>query len=194
MLIIGNGESRQNINLLEIEDIKIGCNAICRDHKVDHLICVDRRMVQEAVNLQYTGTVYTRQDWVNSFKEHKNVTTVPDVPYDGDIRMDQPFQWGSGPYAVLLGANMSTNSKFTLRLVGFDLFSETGSVNNIYKDTLHYDEGTKDAIDPRYWIYQIGKVFECFPKNKFIVYQKSGWKLPNQWRLGNVFLDNVSNL
>ena len=96
MLIIGNGESRQNINLLEIEDIKIGCNAICRDHKVDHLICVDRRMVQEAVNLQYTGTVYTRQDWVNSFKEHKNVTTVPDVPYDGDIRMDQPFQWGSG--------------------------------------------------------------------------------------------------
>ena len=150
MLIIGNGESRQNINLLEIEDIKIGCNAICRDHKVDHLICVDRRMVQEAVNLQYTGTVYTRQDWVNSFKEHKNVTTVPDVPYDGDIRMDQPFQWGSGPYAVLLGANMSTNSKFTLRLVGFDLFSETGSVNNIYKDTLHYDEGTKDAIAVSY--------------------------------------------
>ena len=78
--------------------------------------------------------------------------------------------------------------------MGFDLFSETGRVNNIYKDTQHYDEGTKDAIDPRYWIYQIGKVFECFPKNKINVYQKSGWKLPNQWRLGNVFLDNVSNL
>ena len=192
MLIIGNGESRQTINLSDIEGIKIGCNAICRDVKVDHLICVDRRMVQEAIDLQYKGTIYTRQDWVNSFKQYNNVTTVPDVPYDGDVRMDQPFQWGSGPYAVLLGAYMST--KFTLKLIGFDLFSETGHVNNIYKDTVHYDKGTKDAIDPRYWIYQIGKVFECFPENKFIVYQKSGWKLPNQWRLGNVFLDNLNNL
>ena len=192
MLIIGNGESRQTINLSDIEGIKIGCNAICRDVKVDHLICVDRRMVQEAIDLQYKGTIYTRQDWVNSFKQYNNVTTVPDVPYDGDIRMDQPFQWGSGPYAVLLGAYMST--KFTLKLIGFDLFSETGHVNNIYKDTVHYDKGTKAAIDPRYWIYQIGKVFECFPKNKFIVYQKSGWKLPDQWRLGNVFLDNLDNL
>lgn len=192
MLIIGNGESRQTINLSDIEGIKIGCNAICRDVKVDHLICVDRRMVQEAIDLQYKGTIYTRQDWVNSFKQYNNVTTVPDVPYDGDIRMDQPFQWGSGPYAVLLGAYMST--KFTLKLIGFDLFSETGHVNNIYKDTVHYDKGTKDAIDPRYWIYQIGKVFECFSKNKFIVYQKSGWKLPDQWRLGNVFLDNLDNL
>lgn len=192
MLIIGNGESRQTINLSDIEGIKIGCNAICRDVKVDHLICVDRRMVQEAIDLQYKGTIYTRQDWVNSFKQYNNVTTVPDVPYDGDVRMDQPFQWGSGPYVVLLGAYMST--KFTLKLIGFDLFSETGHVNNIYKDTVHYDKGTKDAIDPRYWIYQIGKVFECFPKNKFIVYQKSGWKLPDQWRLGNVFLDNLDNL
>ena len=192
MLIIGNGESRQTTNLSNIECIKIGCNAICRDVQVDHLICVDRRMVQEAIDLEFSGTIYTRQDWVNSFKNYTNVTTVPDVPYDGDNRMDQPFQWGSGPYAVLLGAYMST--KFTLKLVGFDLFSETGHVNNIYKDTLHYDKGTKDAIDPRYWIYQIGKVFECFPKNKFIVYQKSGWKLPDQWRLGNVFLDNVNNL
>ena len=192
MLIIGNGESRQTTNLSNIEGIKIGCNAICRDVQVDHLICVDRRMVQEAIDLEFSGTIYTRQDWVNSFKNYTNVTTVPDVPYDGDNRMDQPFQWGSGPYAVLLGAYMST--KFTLKLVGFDLFSETGHVNNIYKDTLHYDKGTKDAIDPRYWIYQIGKVFECFPKNKFIVYQNSGWKLPDQWRLGNVFLDNVNNL
>ena len=192
MLIIGNGESRQTTDLSNIEGIKIGCNAICRDVQVDHLICVDRRMVQEAIDLQFKGTIYTRQDWVNSFKQYNNVTTVPDLPYDGDSRMDQPFQWGSGPYAVLLGAYMSP--KFTLKLIGFDLFSETGNVNNIYKDTLHYDKGTKDAIDPRYWIYQIGKVFECFPKNRFIVYQKSGWKLPDQWRLGNVFLDNINNL
>ena len=153
MLIIGNGESRQTINLSDIEGIKIGCNAICRDVKVDHLICVDRRMVQEAIDLQYKGTIYTRQDWVNSFKQYNNVTTVPDVPYDGDVRMDQPFQWGSGPYAVLLGAYMST--KFTLKLIGFDLFSETGHVNNIYKDTVHYDKGTKRCKSILgYWIYQ----------------------------------------
>ena len=84
MLIIGNGESRQTINLSDIDGIKIGCNAICRDHKVDHLICVDRRMVQEAVDLQYNGTIYTRQDWVNSFKKHNNVCLLYTSPSPRD--------------------------------------------------------------------------------------------------------------
>ena len=50
MLVIGNGESRCDINLSEINTTKIGCNAIVRDFFVDHLVCVDRRMVDEANN------------------------------------------------------------------------------------------------------------------------------------------------
>ena len=51
MLVIGNGESRENIDLNKINTTKVGCNAIMRDFFVDHLICVDRRMVEESISL-----------------------------------------------------------------------------------------------------------------------------------------------
>jgi len=40
MLVIGNGESRSGININSIDQVKVGCNAVYRDYKVDHLICV----------------------------------------------------------------------------------------------------------------------------------------------------------
>ena len=67
MLVIGNGESRKDINLSNINMKKVGCNAIHRDHYVDHLVCVDRRMVQEDEQNRYhqNSKIYTRQDWFN---------------------------------------------------------------------------------------------------------------------------------
>ena len=56
MLVIGNGESRKHIDVDAINDTKIGCNAILRDYLVEHLICVDRKMVREAITcLLYTS-------------------------------------------------------------------------------------------------------------------------------------------
>ena len=53
MLVIGNGESRTSIDINKLQGPKIGCNAILRDFKVDHLVCVDRPMLQEALNSTY---------------------------------------------------------------------------------------------------------------------------------------------
>jgi hypothetical protein len=50
LIVIGNGESRQNIDLNEIPGLKIGCNAVHRDFHVDHLVCIDRLPLQEAIN------------------------------------------------------------------------------------------------------------------------------------------------
>ena len=58
---------------------------------------------------------------------------------------------------------------------------------NLADDLIEYDYVISDDTDYL-------NLVVLYKKNKFIVYQKSGWKLPNQWRLGNVFLDNVSNL
>ena len=74
------------------------------------------------------------------------------------------------------------------------MFSGTGSVNNVYKDTNHYDRADKHAVDPSYWIHQISKVFEYFPLNKFTVYQNRQWTLPDSWKYPNVFLDNLDFL
>tara|TARA_E500000178_G_C16711391_1_gene612872 strand:+ start:58 stop:636 length:579 start_codon:yes stop_codon:yes gene_type:complete len=192
MLVIGNGESRKGIDLNKHFDTKVGCNAVHRDYYVDHLICVDRRMVQQAIdaNVNETSIVYTRSDWIDSYKSKQKVKQVPKLPYNGTERWDEPFQWGSGPYAVLLAAGLAKEVK----LLGFDLFSETKNVNNIYKDTDGYNESTKNAVDPRYWIHQIGMVFKIYNKCKFIIYQKSNWNLPKAWKYTNVSVDTLEKL
>lgn len=192
MLVIGNGESRKFVDIDKIKLPKIGCNAIHRHYAVQHLVCVDRRMVNEAVRTGYNAKnkIYTRRDWWGSYRLNQNVHQVPEIPYKGDQRPDEPFQWGSGPYAVLLGATLSKD----IKLLGFDLYSKTKHVNNIYKDTENYDSASKRAVDPRYWIYQIGKVFEHFPKTKFTLYVEQDWTQPETWKKPNVMLDSISNV
>jgi kynurenine formamidase len=192
MLVIGNGESRKDIDLDKHIDTKIGCNAIHRDYRVDHLICVDRRMVQQAVdaNVNETSIVYTRTDWIDAYRSNQKIRTVPKLLEEGNERWDEPFQWGSGPYAVLLGAKLSKEVK----LIGFDLHSKTKTVNNVYKDTIGYDASTKNAVDPRYWIHQIGQVFKWYPKRKFTIYQLDNWQIPQNWKLANVSVDYIDNL
>ena len=45
--------------------------------------------------------------------------------------MDEPFHWGSGPYAVLLATFLS---KY-IKLIGFDLYGIDGKLNNVYENT-----------------------------------------------------------
>jgi len=192
MLVIGNGESRIGVDLSKYPGTKIGCNAILRNYHVEHLVCCDRRMVKESIDTGYNSisNVYTRKDWLPYFKGSKNIWQVPDLPYSGDTRADDPFHWGSGPYAVLIGAEKSKK----VSMLGFDLYSETEFINNVYKNTDNYNKSNKRAIDPRYWIYQIGKIFECFPKTKFTIYQKDGWVCPDAWKKFNVEVDSISNI
>ena len=175
MLVIGNGESRKDIDINKYGSIKVGCNAIFRDFYVNHLICCDRRMVEEAQKERNYGAIYTRPDWKDQFKL---CGLVPQLPYKGDTRPDDPWHWGSGPYAVLLGtsiANRFSSGNTEISMIGFDLYSETKTVNNIYKGTENYEDTESRPIDPSYWIYQIDKVFENFPDTTFYYYNNKPW-------------------
>lgn len=191
MLVIGNGESRTQVNLENIKGKKIGCNAILRDTKVDHLVCVDKRMLKEAISSSYYkhAKVYTRKDWWVQYRLEKNVRCVPELPYVSSDRWDQPWHWGAGPYAVLLACKLSEDVK----LVGFDLYSKDGKVNNVYKDTDNYDLSYKRAVDPSYWIHQIGVLFSLYTSKQFTIYQDD-WQLPKSWNYPNVTVDKISNL
>lgn len=194
MNAIGNGESRAGLNIEKLCGPTVGCNAIMRDFTVDHLVCVDKRMVQEAINRKVNehSLVYTREDWKPYFKDIKRIRVVPDLPYVGSERWDEPFQWGSGPYAVLIAAKYAKERY--VNLFGFDLYSKTETINNIYKSTPNYDDENKRPVDPRYWIHQIGMVFECFPKIQFTIYQNKDWVLPKAWNYPNVVVDSISNI
>ena len=193
MLVIGNGESRASVNIDKLNYTKIGCNAILRDFSVDHIVCVDKPMLQEAVESNYNKlvTVYTRANQFAQYRLETNIRIVPDLPYVGDQRPDDPIHWGAGPYAVLLAAKLTTDD---IHLLGFDLHSVDKLVNNVYKDTANYSLAHKSAVDPRYWIYQIGKIFECFTNTRFIVHQTDNWQLPKSWKQPNIMVDCIDNL
>lgn len=192
MLVIGNGESRKHYNIESYQGTKIGCNAVCRDFFVDHLICVDRRMVDEATQYYQNNfsKIYTRSEWFKSRTHIGNLSIVPDLPYKGNSRPDEPFHWGSGPYALLLASTISESK--TINVIGFDLYGIDKRVNNLYKDTQHYDKSHKSAVDPRYWIHQIAKIFECFPNINYNLFGPEDWLLPKTWNYPNVSLDKIS--
>lgn len=194
MLVIGNGESRKDIDINAFNCKKIGCNAIMRDYRVDHLVCCDRRMVEESIQSNYNkmSHIYTRKDWLAYFSKHTNINQVPDLPYNGNQRPDDPFHWGSGPYAVLLASKLSKTN--TVNLIGFDLYSNNKQVNNVYKGTKNYANNASRAVDPRYWIYQIAKVFECFPNIRYKVFVENDWALPKFWNQSHIELDNIQNI
>ena len=189
MLVIGNGESRNSIDLDVVKTEKIGCNAVVRNNFIDYVVCVDRKMLRECIQYSVNfSKCYTRERW-RFCSDSPYIEVVPELPYIGTERWDDPFHWGSGPYAVLIAAGLSRSVK----LIGFDLYSKDKKVNNCYKDTENYDASTKRAVDPRYWIHQIGKVFECFPSVDFEIYQTPDWQSPEKWILPNVSVDKISN-
>ena len=194
-LVIGNGESRRVIDMSVFSDYTlIGCNAIHRDMHVHHLICCDQRMVREAVDNPMTinTTIYVRDLWYHYFRKirkNKNISLLPELPYEGDKRHDQPIHWNSGPYAVLLAALLDHRE---ISLIGFDLYAKEDRVNNIYKGTANYSHANAAPVDPAYWKYQIGKIFEYFPDIDFVIYNYPSWTLPTDWKKDNVHLRAIN--
>jgi hypothetical protein len=188
-LVIGNGESRRHVDISTYTDhVLIGCNAIHRDLDVNHLICCDRRMAEEAVNNSNTKDteIYVRDHWHHYFRKirkNKNINLLPKVPTKGELKKDQAEHWGSGGYAVLLAAVLDHQE---VAMIGFDLYPIDYSVNNIYKGTVNYARTGSQAVDPSYWVYQIESVFIHYPNTTFVIYNRPDWRMPPEWRKNNV--------
>lgn len=189
-LVIGNGESRRNLNLELYRETHaiIGCNAIHRDMQVDHLICCDRRMVTEAIaNPSINATlIYVRDSWYHCFRKllkNKQIQHLPAIPLISEFKRDQADHWGSGCYAVLLAAHLNYDE---ITLIGFDLYPLHDRVNNLYKGTVNYARIDGQAIDYSYWLYHIALIFQYYSHIKFNVINHAHWQMPKQWQKNNV--------
>ena len=196
-IVIGNGESRRgtDLNIFKEKHTLVGCNAIHRDILVDYLVCCDRRMVEEAVANPNTSAtnIYVRKDWFKFYRKtqkRKNIHIVPELPYQGKLKQDNPEHWGSGSYAVLLSAIQFKSVK----IIGFDLYDTNNKINNIYKNTINYAKSDAKPVDHSFWVYQIAKVFRYYPDVEFIVYNKNDWQCPKEWQYPNVVIKNISQL
>jgi hypothetical protein len=144
-------------------------------------------MAEEATDNPNTQDtlVYVRDEWFKYFrkiKKNKNVRYVPDLPYSGTQKQDQPSHWGSGCYAILLAATISND----VTILGFDLYGINDKVNNVYKNTPNYSKKESSAVDPSYWIYQIGQVISYYPNTTFTIMNTGDWVMPREWQYPNV--------
>ena len=194
--IIGNGESRRGFDLSPLKQFStvIGCNAIYRDYVTEYLCCADRHMCQQAVNAVGKGTtVYTRDNWAAQFAHWPNVKEFPKLPYSGEKRMDEPFHWGTGPYAGVLGLTFKPKAIFML---GFDLYPiDKQTPNNMYTGTEGYTY-IKRGVDPTYWIYQFHKLMGYSdPNTRWIVVNNADWEMPGDWKQhSNVFQESYEGM
>lgn len=179
--VIGNGASREGFPLRRLSTWTIGCNAIHRDHKVNEIVAVDRRMVDEILSneIYHDVPIYTRPDWIPLLKKDPRIVSVPELPYQGHNKFDKALHWNSGPYAVLLAA--LKNPK-TINLLGFDLYGIGKTYNNYYADTPNYGKTGDRPVGHSFWVIQLAKLFELYPEINFVQWQKDNWAIPFQWK------------
>jgi len=123
--------------------------------------------------------IYTRDDWIDSYKKRSQVKALPELPFTGLNKSDQPFHWNSGPYAVLVAALKNPN---IIYLLGFDLWSKTSFVNNVYKGTPNYAGAHDRRVTPDFWIYQLGRLFDHFSDIEFNQKRPAEWRTPEPWK------------
>jgi len=93
--------------------------------------------------------------WVTWVEENDEVFLIPE-DYSG---------WSAGPIAVRMA--IEDHNPTDVFLIGFDLGSSTGLVNNVYKGTSNYVTQDAKETPSVNWIKQHKQNFKAFPDVKF---------------------------
>lgn len=183
--VIGNGPSRLAVNLesLRPHGTIYACNAIHREFTPDVLVAVDIAMIKEIerTGIQKQIPFYARKPGPNSIQIPQSIKGID-----------------SGSTAMCLAGMEGYEEVFML---GFDLRSKNGQINNIYAGTQNYKpRHAKDATYRRI-IAAICKTTHQFPDTKYIRVGDDLYWPEEEWadiRLETwgtqQFLDHINNL
>ena len=135
--VIGNGESRRNINIDSLRDFAPvwGCNRIYQDWHVDNLVAIDQTQMEFILRDGYhtKANVYTRKRWSPLFNGVPEVKYIPEFRDEGTEKWQKQWHWNSGPLAILnalLCSSASLISFISLSLiasVSYKVFQITSS-------------------------------------------------------------------
>ena len=164
-VVIGNGESRLNFDLIHIANHKggilsanklqsYGCNALYRDFTPDFLVAVGDTIVEEIAESGYTDNHI-----VYAHGEHL-------INYSGKFYLiPQNVSYDAGALAVYL-ACFDGHKK--IYLLGYDGYhGGTQVVNNVYKDTNGYPESIQYQ-DDTFWHMTLRHVINVYNDVEFI--------------------------
>ena len=198
IFVIGNGESRKNIDLdtLKSKGKVYGCNALYRDFSPDVLVCVDTKMIFEVIDNGYCKDHQCSfSDWDEFPAEMYESFQIGGmtVPIKSGEEGDRFSIFGTGVgyetmYIVWLNEEkifpFSNNESFgagssaiklateenpdKIYLLGFDIYSEDDKINNMYKDTKCYNAGDSAATSPEKWIFEMKRIFENNPNTSYV--------------------------
>lgn len=206
-VVIGNGESRNYIDLNSLKSKTYGCNAIYRDFTPDYLISIDNKMIHEIVESGYADNnicyfedfellpfevvQMLRSEFENNYEIRENKQTKhcfvrgQNKEIDNSLYLhDKPIMYltwisdnhncrnvpdhvpdmDSGQIATWLAAE---NEEDDIYLIGFDLYTNEGMINNIYKDTNCYANKNTTAVSIETKLSFFDKVFTHFTNKNF---------------------------
>lgn len=175
--IIGNGASRQNLNLEDFRSIGtiFGCNALYREFEPDYLIAIDDKMIEE-IKQSYT---------------HLNRCIFPPE----EERYEPPGVYGitSGrtprSNAGMVAMQQAIQMGFTeLHCFGFDFLvvNDNDATSNLYEGTNGYELETKTTLpDTRNRMRFLAWLIENNPNVNFV------FAYPNNMKVYAPISDNV---
>lgn len=184
--VIGNGSSRRNFDIRKLytAGITYGCNAVHRDFMVQHLVCVERKHLAEAMSWKLQDKIYlhTSHKNINLAKDPK-LELLPEVPYEKVHFWDDITSFEAGPAALLLAAQ----SHDIVIIFGFDF----GQNEHMYSDTDNYTSLSR-TYDCH--LHQVKRVISHYKESKFIFVNNIADVPETLSKLDNVLIDTYENL
>lgn len=150
--VIGNGESRIGYDLTKLKKHGpvYGCNALYRDFLPDALFAVDERMINEILAKGDIGTEFIYR------QKYKDTTLYLKSSKSNEEYRDKGYAAGPTALSVLCTRFKNLTEVF---LLGFDIYSNTGKINNVYKDTSCYAPSERTPVYPVNWIEKLARIF-----------------------------------
>jgi len=160
--VIGNGESRKDIDLYPLKNYGklYACNAVYRHFQPDYLVAVDVKMILEI----------NQHKW----QMENSVWTNPNKQFNGmqGFNFFHPSKgWSSGPTALWLA---STHGHDTIYILGFDFHGsedqngQRTKVNNLYAGTQNYKNTNEPPTYFGNWERQTASTCEAHAGVKYI--------------------------
>ena len=131
--IIGNGPSRKNYILKNIEGMTFGCNQIYKEYQPTFLVAQDRHVL-EKMSSDRVHTVFVPQERWRMFRNDSRMKHIRNMQAIG-LPTTGPTQLLSGHWCMLLAAQLGFTQ---LRLLAFD-----GGPDSLYRG--HTDTNTAAA-------------------------------------------------
>ena len=151
--IIGNGTSRKNVDLKQLNGATYGCNALYHDFTPDVLVATDDPISRSIQSSGYAkrNKFYTRKVYAGS----------------GANQLRSNYaNWSSGPNALQLAVHDYHDD---ITLLGFDFGSTGIRLNNLYAGTEFYEKPCSRASYYGNWPHQVQTIMRMADRVEFTV-------------------------